>query len=53
MAFQSLSDLRKSRGGFDALMKEVDKIANPSSDNKNVDERFGKQPQIKQATVTR
>ena len=40
MAFQSLSDLRKSRGGFDALMKEVEKIANPSSDNKGADERF-------------
>jgi hypothetical protein len=30
MAFQSLSDLRKSRGGFDNLMKEVDKISQPA-----------------------
>jgi hypothetical protein len=30
MSFQSLSDLRKSRGGFDSLMKEVDKISQPA-----------------------
>lgn len=28
--FQSLSDLRKARGGFDSLMKEVDKISQPA-----------------------
>jgi len=39
MAFTSLSDLRKSRGGFDTLMKEVEKIANPTSEQKS-DERF-------------
>jgi len=39
MTFQSLSELRKSRGGFDSLMKEVDRIANPSSEIKQ-DERY-------------
>ena len=39
MAFTSLSDLRKSRGGFDTLMKEVEKIANPQSETRT-DERF-------------
>ena len=48
MAFQSLSDLRKSRGGFDSLMKEVEKIANPQSENKGADERFW-QPEVDKA----
>jgi len=39
MAFTSLSDLRKSRGGFDTLMKEVEKISNPQSEAKG-DDRF-------------
>lgn len=39
MAFTSLSDLRKSRGGFDTLMKEVEKISNPQSEQKG-DDRF-------------
>lgn len=37
MAFTSLSDLRKSRGGFDTLMKEVEKISNPQSEVKGDD----------------
>lgn len=48
MAFQSLSDLRKSRGGFDSLMKEVEKIANPQSESKGADERFW-QPEVDKA----
>lgn len=47
MAFQSLADLRKSRGGFDSLMKEVEKIANPQTD-KNADDRFW-QPEVDKA----
>ena len=39
MAFTSLADLRKSRGGFDSLMKEVEKIANPQSESRS-DDRF-------------
>lgn len=48
MAFQSLSDLRKSRGGFDSLMKEVEKIANPQSENRGADDRFW-QPEVDKA----
>lgn len=48
MAFQSLSDLRKSRGGFDTLMKEVEKIANPKGESKGSDERFW-QPEVDKA----
>jgi len=44
MAFTSLADLRKSRGGFETLMKEVEKIANPQSDSK-ADDRFW-QPEV-------
>ena len=40
MAFTSLSDLRKSRGGFDSLMKEVEKIANPQAESRSADDRF-------------
>jgi len=39
MAFTSLSDLRKTRGGFDSLMREVEKISNPQSESKG-DDRF-------------
>jgi hypothetical protein len=45
MAFTSLSDLRKSRGGFDSLMKEVEKIANPQSESRSEDDRFW-QPEV-------
>jgi hypothetical protein len=40
MAINSLSDLRKSRGGFDSLMKEVEKIANPQSESRGADDRY-------------
>jgi hypothetical protein len=39
MSFTSLSDLRKSRGNFDSLMKEVEKIANPTNERRD-DDRF-------------
>ena len=42
MSFNSLSDLRKNRGNFDSLMKEVEKIANPSNEKKGDDDRFWK-----------
>jgi len=38
MSFNTLSDLRKQRGNFDNLMKEVEKISNPQSFKKG-DER--------------
>lgn len=44
MSFTSLSDLKKSRGGFDKLMKEVEKIANPTNNNQE-DNRFW-QPEV-------
>jgi hypothetical protein len=47
MAITSLADLRKSRGGFDSLMKEVEKIGNPQSD-KSSDDRFW-QPEVDKA----
>lgn len=40
MAFTSLSDLRKSRGGFDKLVKEVERISAPQSGNDKNDDRF-------------
>lgn len=40
MAFNSLSDLRRSRGGFDTLIKEVEKISTPQSGNDRNDDRF-------------
>ena len=39
MAYTSLSDLKKSRGGFDNLMKEVEKIAKPEG-GRQEDDRF-------------
>lgn len=39
MAFTSLSELRKSRSGFESLMKEVEKISNPQGE-KQADDRF-------------
>ena len=49
MAYTSLADLRKSRGGFDSLMKEVEKIANPQSESNNRnDDRFW-QPEVDKA----
>jgi len=47
MAITSLADLRKSRGGFDSLMKEVEKIGNPQTD-KSSDDRFW-QPEVDKA----
>lgn len=47
MAFQSLSDLRKSRGGFDKLMKEVEKISSPQGESR-ADDRFW-QPEVDKA----
>jgi len=44
MSFASLSDLKKSRGGFDKLMKEVEKIGKPASGNQE-DDRFW-QPEV-------
>lgn len=43
MSFQSLADLKKSRGGFDKLMKEVEKINTPA--NSQEDTRFW-QPEV-------
>jgi len=43
MVIQSLSDLKKSRGGFENLMKEVEKIANPVTNQE--DNRFW-QPEV-------
>ena len=48
MAFNSLSELRKSRGGFDALMKEVDKISQPAGGERKDDDRFW-QPTVDKA----
>ena len=48
MAFNSLSDLRNSRGNFDSLMKEVEKIANPQTSDSRDDERFW-QPEVDKA----
>ena len=48
MAFNSLSDLRKSRGGFDTLMKEVDKISQPAGGERKEDDRFW-QPTVDKA----
>jgi len=48
MAFNSLSDLRNNRGGFDSLMKEVEKIANPQGQDSRDDDRFW-QPTVDKA----
>lgn len=45
MAFNSLSELRKSRGNFDGLMKEVEKLAKPEGGAKKDDDRFW-QPEV-------
>lgn len=37
MSYTSLSDLRKSRGNFDNLMKEVEKIASPTNERQDDD----------------
>jgi len=47
MAFTSLSELRKSRSGFENLMKEVEKISNPQGE-KQTDDRFW-QPAVDKA----
>lgn len=41
MAYNSISDLRKARGGFESLMKEVDKLDNPKKETRD-DNRFWK-----------
>jgi hypothetical protein len=45
MAVNSLSEMRKSRGNFDGLMKEVEKLANPEGSNKKDDDRLW-QPEV-------
>lgn len=47
MSFTSLSDLRKNRGSFDNLMKEVEKISSPTSERQE-DTRFW-QPSVDKA----
>jgi hypothetical protein len=42
MSFNSLSELRKNRGNFDSLMKEVEKIANPTNEKRGDDDRLWK-----------
>lgn len=49
MGFNSLSDLRNSRGNFDNLMKEVEKIANPQSQNDSRDDDRFWQPEVDKA----
>jgi hypothetical protein len=40
MSFNTLSDLRQARGNFDNLMKEVEKISNPSQSNSGDDREW-------------
>ena len=40
MSFNTLSELRKQRGNFDNLMKEVEKISNPTSFKKGDDREW-------------
>lgn len=47
MSYSSLSELRKSRGNFDTLMKEVEKIAKPAENSRD-DNRFW-QPTVDKA----
>jgi len=42
------STLKKSRGNFESLMKEVDKIATPQAEGSQKDERFW-QPEVDKA----
>ena len=44
MTFSSLAELRNSRGNFDALIKEVEKINTPNNNSRN-DDRFW-QPEV-------
>jgi len=48
MSITSLSDLRNSRGNFENLMKEVEKIANPQGQDSRDDDRFW-QPTVDKA----
>lgn len=48
MSFKSLSELRKNRGNFDTLMKEVEKIDKPATNYDRDDERFW-QPSVDKA----
>ena len=47
MSFNSLSDLRKARGNFDSLMKEVEKLDSPQQGNKGDDREW--KPTVDQA----
>ena len=40
MSFNSLSDLRKARGNFDSLMKEVEKLDSPQQNNRGDDREW-------------
>ena len=40
MSFNSLSDLRKARGNFDSLMKEVEKLDSPQQSNRGDDREW-------------
>jgi len=42
MSFTSLSELRKNRGNFDSLLKEVETIANPTNEKRGDDDRLWK-----------
>ena len=42
MSINTLSDLRSNRGNFQTLMKEVEKISNPSGNENKGDDRFWK-----------
>ena len=48
MSITSLSELRNSRGNFENLMKEVEKIANPQGQDSRDDDRFW-QPTVDKA----
>ena len=47
MSFNSLSDLRKARGNFDSLMKEVEKLDAPQQNNRGDDNEW--KPTVDQA----
>ena len=47
MSFNSLSDLRKARGNFDSLMKEVEKLDSPQQNNRGDDREW--KPTVDQA----
>jgi len=47
MSFNTLSDLRKARGNFDSLMKEVEKLDSPQQNNRGDDREW--KPTVDQA----